>query len=71
MSLIIFFYFFFFIYFAFLDYYFLLEDELEEDEREKIQLTVYAGKRCFVPLVVAGRNYELTWEFTSTPKVTN
>ena len=40
-----------------------------EDEREKIQLTVYAGKRCFVPLVVAGRSYELSWEFTSSPKV--
>ena len=45
-----------------------VEDQVE-DEREKIQLTVYAGKRCFIPLVVAGRNYELAWEFTSSPKV--
>ena len=39
------------------------------DEREKIELTVLAGKRCFVPLVVAGQFYELSWEFTSAPKV--
>lgn len=39
------------------------------DERERIDLTILAGKRCFVPLVVAGQFYELSWEFTSAPKV--
>ncbi|XP_066924085.1 FYVE and coiled-coil domain-containing protein 1-like [Clytia hemisphaerica] len=45
-----------------------VESTPELDDREKIELTVYAGKRCFVPLVVAGRFYELSWEFTSAPK---
>ena len=47
----------------------VVESTPELDDKEKIELTVYAGKRCFVPLVVAGRFYELSWEFTSTPKV--
>lgn len=45
------------------------DGEGTESSREKVDLTLAAGKRCFLPVIVPDKALELTWEFTSAPKV--
>jgi len=42
-----------------------LDDQIE---KENVELTLYAGQRSLVPIVIGGSQFELIWEFTSTPK---
>ena len=46
-------------------------DHEMEVERENIVFDVAAGIRVLVPVVVPGSHVDLSWEFTSSPKVSD
>ena len=40
-----------------------------ESIKETVNMTLAAGQRCLLPIVICATNFELIWEFASTPKV--
>lgn len=46
-----------------------LTQSKEESIKETVNMSLAAGQRCLLPIVICATNFELVWEFTSTPKV--